>query len=163
VGVQIRSWAGLIQYPNELEVPSGVLRPVPQLAMYADRMVCELDSGKCQQVVQSSKSLKNTGARTTKDGQQGEEEGGQAERASRGYKLAFNEATDACIASGCLAAGMIPSSLRCSRPATTITQASWLWTARQRERGWARRWPWRGWWRRDKGSQKKCVRCLCYW
>jgi hypothetical protein len=58
VGEQIRSWAGLLQYPSELAVPGSVPRPVPQLAVYADGMVCELDLGKCQQVFWSSKSLK---------------------------------------------------------------------------------------------------------
>ena len=58
VGEQIRSWAGLLQYPSELEVPGGVPRPIPQLAVYADGMLCELDSGQCQQVFRSSKSIK---------------------------------------------------------------------------------------------------------
>ncbi|KAI1521337.1 hypothetical protein PtrSN001A_012196, partial [Pyrenophora tritici-repentis] len=34
VGQQIRSWAGLVQYPSELEVPSGVPKPVRQLPVH---------------------------------------------------------------------------------------------------------------------------------
>ena len=45
VGEQIRSWAGLLQYPSELKVLGGVPRSIPQLAVYADRMLCELGLG----------------------------------------------------------------------------------------------------------------------
>ncbi|KAF2818027.1 hypothetical protein CC86DRAFT_414286, partial [Ophiobolus disseminans] len=31
VGQHVRSWAGLVQYPSELEVPGGIPKPVPQL------------------------------------------------------------------------------------------------------------------------------------
>ncbi|EFQ91873.1 DUF3505 domain containing protein [Pyrenophora tritici-repentis] len=31
VGQQVRSWAGLVQYPSELEVPTGAPKPVRQL------------------------------------------------------------------------------------------------------------------------------------
>jgi hypothetical protein len=58
VGEQIRSWPGLIQYPSELEVPSGVPRPVPQLPMYADGLQCQLDSGQCLKIFRSSKTIK---------------------------------------------------------------------------------------------------------
>jgi uncharacterized C2H2 Zn-finger protein len=58
VGEQIRNWAGLLQYPSELEVPGGVSRPVPQLAMYTDGLLCQLDSGQCSRIFRSSKSLK---------------------------------------------------------------------------------------------------------
>jgi hypothetical protein len=36
VGEQIRSWAGLLQYPSKLKVPGGVPRPVAQLAVYTN-------------------------------------------------------------------------------------------------------------------------------
>jgi hypothetical protein len=58
VGQEVRSWAGLIQYPSELEIPGSIQRPVPQLPLYADGMLCQLDPGYCQQVFRSSKSLK---------------------------------------------------------------------------------------------------------
>jgi hypothetical protein len=45
---QFRSWAGLVQYLSELKVLGCVSWPVPQLAVYADEIVCELDLGKCQ-------------------------------------------------------------------------------------------------------------------
>jgi hypothetical protein len=43
VGQQIRSWAGLIQYPSELEVPSNILKPVYQLLLYTDGLLCQLE------------------------------------------------------------------------------------------------------------------------
>ncbi|KAI0604030.1 DUF3505 domain-containing protein, partial [Pyrenophora tritici-repentis] len=58
VGQQIRSWAGLVQYPSELEVPSGVPKPVRQLPVHVDGMLCQLGSGQCQRVFRTSKSLK---------------------------------------------------------------------------------------------------------
>ena len=59
VGQQVRSWAGLVQYSSELEIPRSVQTPVPQLALYEDGMLCDLGVGNCQQVFRSSKSLKN--------------------------------------------------------------------------------------------------------
>jgi hypothetical protein len=37
---QVRNWAGLIQYPSELEVPGSVPRPALQLPVYSDGMLC---------------------------------------------------------------------------------------------------------------------------
>jgi hypothetical protein len=55
---QIRSWAGLLQYPSKLEVPGGMPRPVPQLPVYADGLRCQLDSGQCLRIFRSSKTIK---------------------------------------------------------------------------------------------------------
>ncbi|KAG9375668.1 hypothetical protein A1F94_013724 [Pyrenophora tritici-repentis] len=41
VGQQVRSWAGLVQYPSELEVPTGAPKPVRQLPVlpaYVEKM-----------------------------------------------------------------------------------------------------------------------------
>jgi uncharacterized C2H2 Zn-finger protein len=58
VGEQIRSWAGLLQYPSKLKVPGGVPRPVAQLAVYTNGLLCQLDLGQCSRIFRSSKSLK---------------------------------------------------------------------------------------------------------
>jgi hypothetical protein len=58
VGEQIRSWAGLLQYPSELEVPGGVPKPVPQLAVYTNGLLCQLDLGQCLRIFRSSKTIK---------------------------------------------------------------------------------------------------------
>jgi hypothetical protein len=58
VGESIRSWPGLIQYPSELDAPSSVVQPVPQLPVYADGLLCQLDPGRCQLVFRSNKALK---------------------------------------------------------------------------------------------------------
>ena len=58
VGEQVRSWAGLLQYPSELAVPGGVPRPVPQLPVYPDGLRCQLDSGHCLRIFRSIKTIK---------------------------------------------------------------------------------------------------------
>jgi hypothetical protein len=55
---QIRSWAGLLQYPSELEVPGGVPQPVPQLPVYADGILCQLYPSGCQYVVRSKEAIR---------------------------------------------------------------------------------------------------------
>jgi hypothetical protein len=58
VGEQIRSWAGLLQYPSKLKVPGGVPRPVAQLAVYTNGLLCQLDLGQCSRIIWSSKTIK---------------------------------------------------------------------------------------------------------
>ena len=37
---EVSSWARLIEYASELEVPSRIVEPLHQLPVYADRLVC---------------------------------------------------------------------------------------------------------------------------
>jgi hypothetical protein len=58
VGELIRSWPGLLQYPSKLEVLGGVPQPVPQLPVYTDEILCQLDPSGCQYVVQSKEAIR---------------------------------------------------------------------------------------------------------
>jgi hypothetical protein len=58
VGEQVRNWAGLIQYPSELEVPGGVPRPALQLPIYSDGLLCQLDPSHCQYVARSKEAIR---------------------------------------------------------------------------------------------------------
>jgi hypothetical protein len=58
VGEEVRTWARLVQYPNELEVPGGVPRHVLQLPVYSDGMLCQLDPSCCQYVARSKEAIR---------------------------------------------------------------------------------------------------------
>ncbi|KAF7441548.1 DUF3505 multi-domain protein [Pyrenophora tritici-repentis] len=58
VGQQVRSWAGLVQYPSELEVPTGAPKPVRQLPVYTDGMLCQFDSSCCYYVARSKEAIR---------------------------------------------------------------------------------------------------------
>jgi hypothetical protein len=58
VSEQIRSWAGLIQYPSELKVLSGIPKPVQQLPVYADGLLCQLGQGSCGYVTRSKECMR---------------------------------------------------------------------------------------------------------
>ena len=36
----VRSWPGLIEYASELEVPSQVIKPIHELPVYEDGLMC---------------------------------------------------------------------------------------------------------------------------
>jgi hypothetical protein len=48
VADEVSSWAGLIQYASELEVPSQVSQVIQQLPVYADRLMCRIDLDYCR-------------------------------------------------------------------------------------------------------------------
>ncbi|CAE7222418.1 DUF3505 domain containing protein [Pyrenophora teres f. teres] len=58
VGQQVRSWAGLVQYPSELEVPTGAPKPVRQLRVYTDGMLCQFNSSCCYYVARSKEAIR---------------------------------------------------------------------------------------------------------
>jgi hypothetical protein len=58
VGLDIRSWAGIMQYPSEFVAPSEIMAPHPQLPVYADGLLCQLQPSQCQRVLRSIKSMK---------------------------------------------------------------------------------------------------------
>jgi hypothetical protein len=40
IAEEVSGWAGLIQYASELEVPSQVIKPIRQLPVYKDGLMC---------------------------------------------------------------------------------------------------------------------------
>jgi hypothetical protein len=56
---EVRSWAGLIEYANELEVPSQVIEPIHQLPVYKDGLMCRLDPDRCRQILRSERVMRN--------------------------------------------------------------------------------------------------------
>jgi hypothetical protein len=58
VGQQVRSWTSLTQYPSELEIPSGIPRPVQQLPVYTDGLLCQLDAGSCLYITRSKECMR---------------------------------------------------------------------------------------------------------
>ncbi|KAH7081997.1 hypothetical protein BKA63DRAFT_540895 [Paraphoma chrysanthemicola] len=47
-----------MQYPSEFVAPSQIVAPHPQLPIYADGLLCQLNPSQCQQVLRSTKSMK---------------------------------------------------------------------------------------------------------
>jgi hypothetical protein len=58
IGSEVRSWTGVIQYPSEFTAPSGIVAPHPQLPVYADGLLCQLNRSQCQQVFRSTMCIK---------------------------------------------------------------------------------------------------------
>jgi len=58
IGNEVRGWAGVMQYPSELVVPSQIAAPHAQLPIYADGMLCQLNPSQCRRVLRSIKSMK---------------------------------------------------------------------------------------------------------
>jgi hypothetical protein len=59
IAERVRSWAGLIEYASEIQVPSQVIPPISQLPVYSDRLLCQLDAAYCFKVLRSIKAMKN--------------------------------------------------------------------------------------------------------
>jgi hypothetical protein len=47
---EVRSWAGLIEYGSELEVPSQIVVPTHQLPIYANGLMCRINPDHCHQI-----------------------------------------------------------------------------------------------------------------
>jgi hypothetical protein len=56
---EINSWAGLIEYGSELEVPSQIVEPTHQLPMYANGLMCRIDPDHCHQIFRSTHAIRN--------------------------------------------------------------------------------------------------------
>ncbi|KAJ4398868.1 hypothetical protein N0V91_009870 [Didymella pomorum] len=56
---EVSSWAGLVEFASELEVPSQVVEPIQQLPVYADGLSCQLDPSRCRQIFRSERVMKN--------------------------------------------------------------------------------------------------------
>jgi hypothetical protein len=59
VADEVSSWAGLIEYASELEVPSQVIQAIQQLLVYADGLMCRIDPDRCGQIFRSAHAIKN--------------------------------------------------------------------------------------------------------
>ena len=55
---QVCSWPGLIPFASELRVPVRIDRPIPQLPLYKDGLMCRLDPEKCWYICRDRKTLK---------------------------------------------------------------------------------------------------------
>ncbi|KAG9193950.1 hypothetical protein G6011_03985 [Alternaria panax] len=55
---EVSSWAGLIEYASELEVPSQVIKPIHQLPVYEDGLMCRLAPDYCRQIFRSERVIK---------------------------------------------------------------------------------------------------------
>jgi superfamily II DNA helicase RecQ/uncharacterized C2H2 Zn-finger protein len=58
VGEDVRRWPGLIRYPSKLEVPGSVIKPIPQLPVYLDGWLCQLEPTRCRQVYRSKEAMR---------------------------------------------------------------------------------------------------------
>ena len=54
----VSSWAGLIQYAGELEVPSQAIQAIHQLPVYADGSMCQVDADHCRQIFRSAEAMR---------------------------------------------------------------------------------------------------------
>ena len=58
IAEDVGNWAGLIQYASELEVPSQVIKPIQQLPVYKDGLMCRLAPDHCRQIFRSVSVMK---------------------------------------------------------------------------------------------------------
>ena len=58
IAEEVGSWAGLIQYASELEVPSQVMEPIHPLPVYQDGLICRLAPERCRQIFRSEGAIK---------------------------------------------------------------------------------------------------------
>ena len=58
IAERVGSWAGLVEYASEIQVPSQVVRPISQLPVYLDGLLCQLDADSCCKVFRSVKAIK---------------------------------------------------------------------------------------------------------
>lgn len=58
IAEEVGSWAGLIQYAGELEVPSQAIKPIHQLPVYQDGLMCRLAPDHCRQIFRSEGVMK---------------------------------------------------------------------------------------------------------
>jgi RecQ family ATP-dependent DNA helicase len=58
IAEDVGSWAGLIQYAGELEVPSHMIEPIHQLPVYQDGLMCQLAPDRCRQIFRSEGAMK---------------------------------------------------------------------------------------------------------
>ena len=58
VGECVRSWPGLIQYPGELVLPDQVITPIPQLPLYPDGLLCQINPIRCRYIARSTESIR---------------------------------------------------------------------------------------------------------
>jgi superfamily II DNA helicase RecQ len=54
----VHGWAGVAEYASEVQVPSQVVEPIPELPMFADGKLCQLDPDGCHKVFRSVKAIK---------------------------------------------------------------------------------------------------------
>jgi hypothetical protein len=47
IAEDVSSWAGIIEYASELEVPSQAIQAIQQLPVYADGLMCQIDLDYC--------------------------------------------------------------------------------------------------------------------
>jgi hypothetical protein len=59
VADEVSSWAGLVEYASELEVPSQVIQAIQQLPVYVDGLMCRIDPDRCCQIFRSAHAIKN--------------------------------------------------------------------------------------------------------
>jgi superfamily II DNA helicase RecQ len=57
-GKMVRSWPGLVRYPSELELPSGIVEPIRQVPLYRDGLLCRLEPARCRHVLRSEEAMK---------------------------------------------------------------------------------------------------------
>nr|GEZ17793.1 RecQ helicase L2 [Tanacetum cinerariifolium] len=58
IAEEVGSWAGLIQYASELEVPSQVIKPIHQLPVYEDGLMCQVDPDHCRRVFRKPEGIR---------------------------------------------------------------------------------------------------------
>jgi hypothetical protein len=58
IAEEIQEWPGVAQYGSEFEVPVHVDRPVPELPLYQDGTMCQLDSTRCSYICRDTKTMK---------------------------------------------------------------------------------------------------------
>ena len=58
VADEVSRWGGLIQYASEVEVPSHVTQPIPQLPVWPDGLMCQIDPDHCRHIFRSAETMR---------------------------------------------------------------------------------------------------------
>src|SRR5688572_16859903 len=55
---EISDWAGLAEYASDITVPKVVVQPIPELPVFADGMLCQIDPHSCRQITRSAERMR---------------------------------------------------------------------------------------------------------
>jgi hypothetical protein len=58
IAEEVGSWAGLVEYASEVEVPGQVIQPIDQLPVYADGLMCRIEPDGCRQIFRSAEAIR---------------------------------------------------------------------------------------------------------
>jgi RecQ family ATP-dependent DNA helicase len=58
IAAEIGGWAGLVEYASGIQVPEAVVEPIPELPVFEDGLLCQIDPHGCRQITRSAERMR---------------------------------------------------------------------------------------------------------